>query len=252
MGVPETVSLSISIVSLVVAALAAYFSYRLGVRQVHLASRQEFMKLLLEIDKEIIRDPCLWGLFDNHPMAKTRPDEPEHRAKLEAFAYYLLNMFNLVFVYENELQFTSTADRELFASWEHTCRDFLATSQILRDIVESNEFVGLYGCAFTEHMRTLLLPYRLGLHTTVVLNRPENNKNLLVDGVAPGSIAATAGLQVNDVLLMVGDRPVLGENRTFCRLLSEREPGVEFHVVVRRQGNNVTSGALTFPAGTPR
>lgn len=158
MGTPEIVSLSVSLFSLLVAGLAAYYSYALGARQLHLASRHEFKKLLLELDKELMRDPSLWGLDISHPMAKIDADSPVQRAKLEAFAFYKLNLFNMVFVYASESRSSSSADSELFEGLDRYCRDCLATEPILAGIVKDEKFERLFGKAFTQHIRKMLPP----------------------------------------------------------------------------------------------
>ena len=83
----EIGSLTIALLSLFVSAFAAYRTYALSHHQLRLGSRHEFQKLLLELNKELVRDPELWGVYDSHEMARVKQDNPTHRAKLEAFSY---------------------------------------------------------------------------------------------------------------------------------------------------------------------
>jgi hypothetical protein len=157
-GAPETLSLCISIISLLVAIFAARYSYQLGARQVHLAARHDFLKQLLEVDKELIRDPSLWALYDNHPMAKLRTGDPAHEGRLEAFAYLKFNIYNMVFVYAREMSASSLADRELFECYDHLFRDSLTTSALMRNILKGKDFESLFGKEFTDHLRGMLPP----------------------------------------------------------------------------------------------
>jgi hypothetical protein len=155
-GTPEIVSLSFSIISLVVAAVVALQTYRLSRYQLHIASRHEFLKLLIDIDKELIRDPMLWAHYDNHPLAKLLTDDPVQAAKLEAFAYLKLNLFNMVFEYAREARRVATHEVESFDSWDGFCQHNLANSRILRAIIQRPEFEQVYGKAFAAHVRTLM------------------------------------------------------------------------------------------------
>lgn len=78
----ETISLALAILSLIVAGGAAYFTYSLSRHQLRLASRHGFQKPLLEVNRELIRDPELWGVYDSHPMAKIKRDDPHHKAEI--------------------------------------------------------------------------------------------------------------------------------------------------------------------------
>ncbi len=129
----EIGSLAIAALSLLVAGFAAWRTYDLSHRQLRLGSRHEFQKLLLELDKELIRDPELWSVYDNHPMGQVRRDEPAHKAKLEAFAYMWLNVFHIVFVFMAEGAGATDPDQEYFGAFRGTMQDFVCSSSLARD-----------------------------------------------------------------------------------------------------------------------
>jgi hypothetical protein len=152
----EIGSLAVAALSLFVAGLAAYRTYALSHHQLRLGSRHEFQKLLLEMNKELVRDPELWGVYDSHPMAHVHRDEPIHTAKLEAFAYMMLNIFQIVFVYSAEKVRTSAPERAFFAAWEGTLKDFVCGSSLAREILFSRPDSGLiYDQRFLDHAKSL-------------------------------------------------------------------------------------------------
>jgi hypothetical protein len=99
---------------------------------------------------------------------------------------------------------------------------------------------------------------RIGLHTAAVPAvltaqlKLEKNKGQVVDRVEPKSIAEGAGIQVNDVLLKVADKPVPGEHITFRKLLAELDPDKPFDVILIRQGKEETIKGLKIPAESPK
>jgi hypothetical protein len=117
-----------------------------------------------------------------------------------------------------------------------------------------------------EHLLNIMTPpafrippdQRIGLHTApvpAVLTaqfKLEKNKGLVVDRVDPKSAAEGAGIQVNDVLLKIADKPVPGENFTFRKFLAELDPDKPFDVVLLRQGKEETIKGLKIPAESPK
>jgi transcriptional regulator with XRE-family HTH domain len=62
-----------------------------------------FQKLLLELNKELLRDPDLWGVYDldqePHPTPDIRQGDRQQQGKLHAFAYMCLNVFQTVYAF---------------------------------------------------------------------------------------------------------------------------------------------------------
>ena len=152
----ETISLALSMLSLVVAGGAAYFTYSLSRHQLRLASRHEFQKLLLEVNKELLRDPELWGAYDSHPMAKIKRDDPHHKAKLEAFTYMFLNVFQIVCAYSEDPRNRDPGDSTFYAAWQGTCKDFLNDSCLAREVLLRPDSELVYDARFLAVAKSLM------------------------------------------------------------------------------------------------
>jgi hypothetical protein len=160
-GTAEIVSLTLSIISLFVASVAAYQAYRLGRQQLHFLARQEFHKLLLDLDRELMRDPTLWGIYDDHPMHGLAPaNDPAHVAKLEAFAFLNINLIELVFAFEQEAGHLSAKDRQFFQGWHGTCRYTVFKSGLIRDIIDRKDCQGLFGQSFLAWVKNFKEEWR--------------------------------------------------------------------------------------------
>jgi hypothetical protein len=155
MTLAEGGSLTIAILSFLMASVAAYWTYALSHRQLRLGSRHEFQKLLLEMNKELVRDPELWGVYDAHPMAQIKRDDPAHQAKLEAFTYLILNMHNIVFLYSSEGGSTSDSEQAFFAAYEGTHKDFVSSSSLAKDILSRRDSELVYEPRFLAHAKSL-------------------------------------------------------------------------------------------------
>jgi hypothetical protein len=152
----EIMTTALSVVSLLVAGFAAYRTYALSHSQLRIAARHEFQRLLLDIDKELVRDPSLWGVYDAHPMGLAGPADPMHKAKLEAFAYMLINMCHVAFVFSQEMRSHGKIDEEVYTTWTGTFEDFLKGSSLGREILARPESVRLYGATFLDYARKLV------------------------------------------------------------------------------------------------
>lgn len=152
----EILTVTLSLFSLVVAGLAAYRAHSLSTLQLRLGSRHNFHKLLLDLNKELIRDPTLWAVYDSHPMAAHCGDDVLQRAKLEAFAYMKFNLYHIVFAYYENQDKESEAERDFHRAWDNTCRDFLNDSALGREILSRPETEAIYGPRFVGYLHRLL------------------------------------------------------------------------------------------------
>jgi hypothetical protein len=150
----EIGSLVVATLSLLVACFAAWRTYELGHRQLRLGSRHEFQKLLLEADKELIRDPELWGVYDNHPMTQVARDDPAHKAKLEAFAYMMLNIAHIVFVFIAEGGRANGHERAFLNAYKGAMQDFICNSSLARDLLSRPDAKLIYDPGFLDFMRS--------------------------------------------------------------------------------------------------
>src|SRR5581483_7606523 len=103
--------------------------------------------MLLEINRQLISDPCLWSIYDDHPVRATNAFATWRagdlsKAKLEAFAYLKLNMFEVVLV---EIPNPGPQERPNVSNvWLNFFHDSLARSSTLRGILERPDAPRLY------------------------------------------------------------------------------------------------------------
>jgi len=148
MTTTEATTLFLSILSLVIAAFAAYRTYVLSEYQLRLNTRNEFQKLTLEIQKELIRDPELYAVYDDHPMVLRRQQNPELYYRLEAFAYMVLNVFDTVFCFYGDSKKLTKSENRSFQMWHGLLADFLRKSSIARTILDRSETREVYTESF--------------------------------------------------------------------------------------------------------
>jgi hypothetical protein len=120
-------------------------------QQLRLANRNEFQRLTLEINKEVIRDPSL-DAFDSPSGGANRPPD---RVKLEALAHVYLNMFELVYTYYQESERLSQREQEEWRVWQELIRLKVADSLILRDVIANEDSPRVYGADFFQYIKGL-------------------------------------------------------------------------------------------------
>lgn len=150
------VSITISIISLAVATFAAYKTYVFNHLQFRLINRNEFQKIYIEIDKELIREPCLWAIYDSHPIAKKEYNDLIEKARLEAFVYMHLNMFELAFIFFHESKGITKAEKKTWQGWDEGLKDFIRDSSLAREIISQPEILKLYSSNFLNHIKSYI------------------------------------------------------------------------------------------------
>ena len=80
----ESLTLAISIMSLAISISTALKSYLLSEYQLRLNARNEFQKMLIELNKTMASDPELWATYTTHELYKSVGDDPKTRAKIQA------------------------------------------------------------------------------------------------------------------------------------------------------------------------
>jgi hypothetical protein len=155
----EILTLTFSVLSLVVATVAAVATYNnatLVGEQLRLANRTEFQKLLIELNKECIRDPSLLAVYDDHPLPKNVPLDPITVAKLEEYIYMKLNLFELVFLFFHATGSVSDAERATWSIWEAFVKHSIRNSKITQRLVSASDFEEYYSSAYTVFLRGYL------------------------------------------------------------------------------------------------
>jgi hypothetical protein len=132
-----------TLISIVGAALSIVFfllSFRLSVRMASRSLNLEAQKMLLELNRQLISDPWLWSIYDEHPV-RTEVDFGSKctgsglfDAKLQAFAYLCLITFEVILA---EAPKPARRRRNESNIWVDFFHDSIARSSAIRRILES-------------------------------------------------------------------------------------------------------------------
>jgi len=132
----STVSLVISLISFFLTSLAVVFTYRFNRITIRNTAKQQHQAILLEIDKMLIEHPELWTIYDDHPMSAITEETPELKAKNEAFIFFYLNFFDLVYEFYNKHIIKNRNDKETWRSWKDYIEYFLQGCSQARVIIQ--------------------------------------------------------------------------------------------------------------------
>jgi hypothetical protein len=129
----DTITLTISLVSISISVLTAYKSYRFAEHQSRLNARRHFQPLLLDTNKAMIAHPELCAFYDSSSI-QSDPLNPVERARLEAYAHMLLNTLEIIFAFYGDSARLTKAERESFEAWKRFLRDTLERSSLAREL----------------------------------------------------------------------------------------------------------------------
>jgi len=143
--------------------LISAFALILSYRTLQKERSNRHLDFLSEVDKLLIANPCLWAIYDkekdNYPATKCSPtNENELEGKLNAFCYFHLNNFELVFLYP-------PSRRKAKKTWEDYMIHLIVSSTKFRDILTKESSGYVYNEEYQERMVKLLtvanniLPY---------------------------------------------------------------------------------------------
>src|SRR3712207_2200100 len=94
---------TIAIISLLISLVVALRNWRYSDISVRYTSRNQYMNALFDIDRQLIARPELWAIYDGHEMAEQRSNDPEAKARREAFLYLHFNLFETVYIDYNKV-----------------------------------------------------------------------------------------------------------------------------------------------------
>ncbi|MDP4107454.1 MAG: hypothetical protein Q8935_21170 [Bacillota bacterium] len=137
----EKYSLIISIVSFLVSVVTGIFSYRYNKITIRNTAILEHNKLLLEIDKILINDPKLWSIYDDHPLSKDESiaqDPSIFNAKKEAFIYYYLNLFDVIYEFYHRQIVKNKNDAKQWQAWIQFIKHFLKGCSQARSTIKKS------------------------------------------------------------------------------------------------------------------
>jgi hypothetical protein len=127
----------ISVVSFIVSIVTGYISYRFNKITIRNTAILEHNKLLLEIDKILMEDPLLWSIYDDHPMSKQdNINNPVYKAKKDAFIYYYLNLFDVIFEFYHRQIVQNRNDKKQWTAWIQFIKHFLKGCSQARDTIK--------------------------------------------------------------------------------------------------------------------
>ncbi len=136
----ELVTLGFSLVSLAVAIWAAIKANRLSSHEIRLARRIEIHGLLQELDREILHDPSLFGMFRSSPGSRVHtPSLPPEKQEMYVAMY--LNVFEAAPSVFRETRKLSAAEREVAAAWGWFVRSFFEDCIPARGVWEKHRTV---------------------------------------------------------------------------------------------------------------
>ncbi len=118
-------------------------SKRMAARSLNL----EAQKMLLDINRQLISDPWLWSIYDDHAVCKDDAfkrccSSERFKAKREAFAYLMLNMFEVIFLETPES--AKQVDGNASNTWLKFFHYSVLRSAVLRGILESPDAPTMY------------------------------------------------------------------------------------------------------------
>jgi len=118
-----------------------------------------FQKLLLGLNKELLRDPDLWGVYDldqePHPTPDIRQGDRQQQGKLHAFAYMCLNVFQTVYAFY-EAPRNRDVRGPLYRSWYGTFKDFVNKSSWAQQILSRKDSEVVYDAGFLAYAKSLI------------------------------------------------------------------------------------------------
>ncbi len=133
MTAPEVVTVVISVFSLVVAIYAAVKTKALSEQQLRIGNRNAFQTMLFEIKREMLSEPILYSIYDDHPSAAMKRDELAENVKREALVWLFFRLFELVFAHHGTGQDSAT-EKESHRCWSVFCVNFFRRSSLAREM----------------------------------------------------------------------------------------------------------------------
>jgi hypothetical protein len=123
---------TIAFISLLVSLFIALRNWRFSETGVRYVARNQYMNALFDIDRQLIARPELWAIYDNHYMASARSEDPETKARREAFIYLHFNLFETVYADYNKILRLARHDTIVWQSWDRWIRQFFGGSSEAR------------------------------------------------------------------------------------------------------------------------
>jgi len=153
METKDWVTFAMAVLALGVSGYTYFRTYNLTDRQVRFANRTEFHKLLVDLNKECIRDPSLHGFYDKYQPQTDRRDDPELAAKLKSFGQMQLNMFEMVYLFYHVDGVLQADELDYWNTWESFFKHTIERSSVMRGLLEREDLFEYYSPKFVEYVQ---------------------------------------------------------------------------------------------------
>src|ERR1051325_8146403 len=152
----DKITLTVSLFSLSISIFVAYKSYRLGQHQLRTNTRNRFQPLLIDVNRQMIQHPELWAFYDSHPVPRDWLNNPIEKARLDAVALMLVNVFECVFgFYGGSARLTKT-EQQAFEAWKDFLRDTLKQSSVAREIWNRPNIKQVYNASLVAEINAFI------------------------------------------------------------------------------------------------
>lgn len=152
----EITTLIISLVSLSISIIVGYKTYIFSEYQLRLSNRNEFQKLLVDVNKTLVEHPELWAIYDSYPVPRERLADPMERARLHAFTHMVLNICECVFAFYGDSSRLTKAESASFDAWKGFLRDTLQQSSFARELVSNTNIRTMYHAKLIAEIDSVL------------------------------------------------------------------------------------------------
>jgi hypothetical protein len=144
----------LSVASLAIAMWAALKANRLSTDDLRISRRSELHAFLLEIDRELLHDPRLYGMFKSCPIDMPKSDDPLLLAKQDIYVAMYLNLFEMAFAQFKDLRGMTQAEREISEAWGSFVVSFFEDCTRARPVWE--RYRNTYYVSFQDYVNRLI------------------------------------------------------------------------------------------------
>ena len=114
------------------------------------------MNALFDINKQLIANPMLWTIFDSHPLSVEKSNDPQEKARREAFIYFWLNLFESIHSDYHHVYRKSKINRSYWEAWDRYIRSFLSQSSEAQTIARLELTQQSFGKHYTGYLGQIL------------------------------------------------------------------------------------------------
>jgi hypothetical protein len=149
-GEPQAVSALGTWVAAIFAGIIGFLAYRINANNLRGQRVHNQIKMVLDIDKELISCPQLWGIFDGEKVIPMAPPDFNTLLKQKAFVFSYFNMFDFIYgFYARSMRiWRFKRDKEDWVAWLAYMKDFFKKSGYARELWKTHKRIGMYPKSF--------------------------------------------------------------------------------------------------------